>query len=99
MNEYIINLIFKNKTPSRKSVGYLSAFTGALCNILLFITKFIIGVTVNSISITADAFNNLSDLGTNFASFIGFKYADMPADKTIPLVMEGTNTSRHCSYP
>lgn len=84
MNEYIINLIFRNKTPSRKAVGYLSAFTGAFCNILLFITKFIIGIAVNSISITADAFNNLSDLGTNIASFIGFKYADLPADRNHP---------------
>lgn len=84
MNEYIIKLILKDKTPSRKSVGYLSAFTGAICNIFLFITKFIIGMAVNSISITADAFNNLSDLGTNLASFIGFKYADMPADKNHP---------------
>lgn len=84
MNEYIINLVFKKKTPSRKSVGYLSAFTGAFCNILLFITKFTIGIAVNSISITADAFNNLSDLGTNIASFIGFKYADRPADKEHP---------------
>lgn len=84
MNEYIINLIFRNKTPSRKAVGYLSAFTGAFCNILLFITKFIIGIAVNSISITADAFNNLSDLGTNIASFIGFKYSDLPADRDHP---------------
>jgi cation diffusion facilitator family transporter len=84
MNDYILKLIYKNKKPSRKSVGYLSAFTGAICNVLLFITKFIIGVAVNSISITADAFNNLSDLGTNLASFIGFKYADMPADKKHP---------------
>jgi cation diffusion facilitator family transporter len=84
MNEYLIRLVFKNETPSRKSVGYLSAFTGALCNVLLFISKFIVGITTNSISITADAFNNLADLGTNIASFIGFKYSDLPADRNHP---------------
>jgi cation diffusion facilitator family transporter len=84
MNDYIIKKIFKSKPPTRKIVGYWSALTGAICNIILFLTKLIVGITVNSISITADSFNNLSDLGTNLISFIGFKYADKPADRKHP---------------
>lgn len=84
MNKFIIRMIFKNSRASRKSIGYTSALTGAVCNIILFIFKFVTGLLVNSISITADAFNNLSDLGTNLVSFIGFTYADKPADKNHP---------------
>jgi cation diffusion facilitator family transporter len=84
MNKLIINMIYKDKEPSRKSIGYLSALTGAFCNVFLFVAKITIGLTINSISITADGFNNLSDLGTNLISFIGFKYADKPADKNHP---------------
>ncbi|MBV1756253.1 MAG: cation diffusion facilitator family transporter [Dethiosulfatibacter sp.] len=84
MNKLLIRIIFKNKKASRKSIGYISALTGAICNITLFTFKLITGLLVNSISITADAFNNLSDLGTNLVSFIGFTLADKPADKDHP---------------
>lgn len=84
MNKLLISLLFKDKKPSRKLIGYTSALTGALCNIVLFATKLITGLLVNSISITADAFNNLSDMGTNIVSFIGFTLADKPADKDHP---------------
>ncbi len=84
MNQKIIELLLRNKPVSRKTIGYMSAISGALCNIVLFVIKLIVGLLVNSIAITADAFNNLSDLGTNLVSFIGFTYADKPADKDHP---------------
>jgi len=84
MNQLLINFILKNKKSTRKNIGYISAATGAICNLFLFIIKLTVGLIVNSISITADAFNNLSDLGTNIVSFIGFTFADKPADKDHP---------------
>jgi cation diffusion facilitator family transporter len=84
MNKFLIGMLFKNKKATRKSIGYTSALTGAICNIVLFTIKLVTGLLVNSISITADAFNNLSDLGTNMVSFIGFTLADKPADKDHP---------------
>jgi cation diffusion facilitator family transporter len=84
MNKFIIRMLFKRRKATRKSIGYTSALTGAICNIVLFTIKLITGLLVNSISITADAFNNLSDLGTNMVSFIGFTLADKPADKDHP---------------
>ena len=45
----------------RASYGKLSGFVGIVCNLILFISKIIIGLISGSVSITADAVNNLSD--------------------------------------
>ena len=46
--------------------------------------KFAIGTIMNSISIVADGFNNLSDAGSSVISFIGVKMASKPADEDHP---------------
>ena len=43
----------------------LCGVIGILFNVLLFIGKFLAGTLSNSIAITADAFNNLSDAGSS----------------------------------
>jgi len=43
-----------------------------------------IGMVINSISVMADAFNNLSDAASSIISFIGVKLAERPADKEHP---------------
>lgn len=68
----------------RKSYGYLGGTVGVLSNIFLFIIKLIIGLSLNSVAITADAFNNLSDVGSSVITIVGFKIADKPADKDHP---------------
>src|SRR5699024_4381400 len=55
-----------------------------VCNIVLVIFKFTIGVITNSIAIQADGLNNLSDVGSNLASFFGFKLANKHPDETHP---------------
>jgi cation diffusion facilitator family transporter len=50
----------------------------------LFALKLTIGIIINSISIMADAFNNLSDAGSSIISFFGVKLAERPADKEHP---------------
>ncbi|MDE6195765.1 MAG: cation diffusion facilitator family transporter, partial [Erysipelotrichaceae bacterium] len=62
----------------------LMSSIGILANISLFMMKFFIGVIVNSISIRADAINNLSDAGSSFISFVSFKLASKPADEDHP---------------
>ena len=42
------------------------------------------GMLVNSISVMADAFNNLSDAASSVISFVGVKLAGRPADKEHP---------------
>jgi cation diffusion facilitator family transporter len=69
---------------NRQRYGYLSGGVGIVVNLSLFIIKFIIGLLINSVSITADAFNNLSDLGSSIVTIFGFKIADKPADKDHP---------------
>lgn len=68
----------------RARYGTLSAAVGIVCNVFLFILKFIIGRISNSVSVTSDAFNNLSDCAGCAASLFGYKMAEKPADKEHP---------------
>lgn len=72
------------KASVRKKYGFLSGIAGCLCNLLLFAAKLIIGMISGSISITADAINNLSDMGSCMVSLFGFKFSSRPADKEHP---------------
>lgn len=68
----------------RSSYGVLASIVGVICNVILFGIKLIIGMIINSISVMADAFNNLSDAASSIISFIGVKLAERPADKEHP---------------
>lgn len=77
-------LISKNSKNPRQQYGYLAGIVGVAINLLLFGVKMAIGTISNSIAITADAFNNLSDMGSSLITIVGFKIADKPADKDHP---------------
>ena len=68
----------------RERYGALSSAVGIICNIMLTITKFIIGSMTASIAITADALNNLSDAGSSAVTLFSFKLANKPADDEHP---------------
>lgn len=68
----------------RSSYGKLCGIVGILLNLLLFAGKFFAGVVSNSIAITADAFNNLSDAGTSVVTLAGFKLAEQKPDSEHP---------------
>ena len=68
----------------RSAVGRLSGIAGIVCNILLFGGKFLIGTLAGSVSITADAMNNLSDATSSVVTLIGFRLAEKPADEDHP---------------
>ncbi|MBQ7957376.1 MAG: cation transporter [Clostridia bacterium] len=57
---------------------------GIVLNIILASAKLIIGTFSGSISITADAVNNISDAGSSIITLIGFKMSNKPADTTHP---------------
>lgn len=89
MTELLVKLFVKdyNSTENAKvrtNYGILSSLVGIACNVILFLTKLIIGMIINSISVMADAFNNLSDAASSIISFIGVKLAERPADKEHP---------------
>lgn len=89
MTQLFVRLFVKNsddlKDPSvRIRIGYLGSITGIVLNVLLFSGKFIAGLICGAISVTADAFNNLSDAGSSIMSLVGFKMAAQPADEEHP---------------
>ena len=69
----------------RTAYGVLASIVGICCNLLLFTAKIFLGVMVHSISVMADAFNNLSDAASSIIGFIGVKMAQKPADDHHPL--------------
>lgn len=68
----------------RDSYGTLGCVTGIAVNLILAIAKYFAGVVSGSISVTADAINNLSDAGSSIISLIGVKLSSKPADKDHP---------------
>lgn len=89
MTDFLIKLFVKNSdntdnSKTREQIGNFAGISGICANLLLFIIKFIAGTISNSISITADAFNNLSDTGSSVITLIGFKLSSMPPDKEHP---------------
>ena len=73
------------KDPAaRQAYGILCGAVGIFLNLCLFAGKFLAGTLSNSIAITADAFNNLSDAGSSIITLIGFKMAGQKPDPSHP---------------
>lgn len=70
--------------PDRGAVGKLSGVVGIVCNLLLFGFKLLVGTLSGSVSITADAMNNLSDASSSIVTLLGFRLAEKPADADHP---------------
>ena len=89
MTELLLRLAVKPGEPlkskhARATVGKLSGIVGILCNLLLFAGKLTVGTLAASVSITADAMNNLSDATSSIVTLVGFKLAEKPADEEHP---------------
>lgn len=89
MTNLLLHLFVKNadntENPKvRAAIGTLSGLVGIVCNLLLFTFKLLVGTLTCSVSITADAMNNLSDASGSIVTFIGFRVADKPADEHHP---------------
>ena len=69
---------------ARTAAGVLSGCVGIACNLLLFLGKALVGLLTGSVSIAADAMNNLSDASGSIVTLIGFRMADKPADAHHP---------------
>lgn len=90
MTNLLIKLFVKNKNDVedpvvRGNYATLSSVTGIIANFLLFIGKLIIGIFSKSVSIIADAFNNIGDAGSSVVTLIGFRLSGKHADKEHPL--------------
>ncbi len=88
MNTNVIDKITQKKgwnaQQEREKLSILSGAVGIVCNVILCIFKFFVGSVSNSVSITADAINNLSDAGSNIVTILGAKLSSKPVDKEHP---------------
>lgn len=89
MTRLLTRLFIKNpddvkNNATREAYGSLSGVVGIICNLLLCAFKITVGLLTASISIVADGFNNLSDMGSSVITILGFKLANKPADKDHP---------------
>lgn len=64
--------------------GLVAGIFGIISNALLCVFKLIVGIIGNSITIIADAINNLSDAGSSVVTLVGFKLSATPPDKDHP---------------
>lgn len=69
---------------TRAQAGAFAGRVGIALNIALSAAKGTVGLTTGSVSIVADALNNLTDASSNIVSLVGFKLASRPADEGHP---------------
>jgi cation diffusion facilitator family transporter len=89
MTKLLVRLFIKNsenveEPKVRGAYGVLAGIVGIICNVILFLGKLIIGTVSGSVSITADAINNLSDASSNIVTLVGFRLAQKPEDAEHP---------------
>lgn len=73
-----------DKREVRERYGALSGAVGIFVNLLLCAGKFLAGAILGSVSIRADAVNNLSDAGSSLVSLVSFRISSKPADREHP---------------
>ncbi len=84
MTGLLVSLAKKRGGDLRSRLGIMSGVVGILCNVLLCSVKFALGSITGSVSITADALNNLSDAASNIVTIFGTKLSAKPVDKEHP---------------
>ncbi len=87
MTNFIKKIISKKTCDEgvlREKYIIFCGYFGVFCNLLLFFIKFIIGTFMNSIAVTSDAFNNLTDMGSSIVVIIGAKMSSKLPDKEHP---------------
>ena len=89
MTELLLRLVAGDRADyrspdTRARVGSLSGAVGIGCNALLFAGKLAVGLLTGSVSVTADAMNNLSDASSSIVTLLGFRLAQQPPDEDHP---------------
>lgn len=89
MTDILIRLFIRNRENTenarvRENYGKFAGVVGIATNFILFLIKITVGTLFHSISITADAVNNLSDSGSSVVTLVGFKISGKPADAGHP---------------
>lgn len=89
MTEFLIRTFVPDAAKTadravRAAYGNLACVVSILCNVALFLGKFLVGTLFGSVAIAADGMNNLSDASSNVVSLVGFKLGAKPADEKHP---------------
>lgn len=89
MTDLLVKMFVKNYEDTdnisvRTAYGVLASGVGIACNVLLSLAKMMVGMLLHSVSVMADAFNNLSDAGSSIIGLVGVKMAEKPADEDHP---------------
>lgn len=74
----------KQKNPGSPDRGERAGLVGIGVNLLLALCKFVLGFLSGSVSVTADAANNLTDCGSCLLAILGFRLSARPADREHP---------------
>lgn len=80
----LIEWIIARSEGDRGRAGVLAGVVCISLNVVLCVAKALVGILSGSVSIVADALNNLSDASSNIVSVLGFKLASKPADPEHP---------------
>ncbi len=89
MTDLLVKLFIKDSenikdVQVREKYGLLGSIIGIIVNIILSAAKYMIGVMSKSVSITADAINNLADAASCIVTLVSFKLAARKPDKDHP---------------
>lgn len=89
MTEFLLRMFVRDYRDAESprvhsAIGKLAGVTGIVCNLLLFVGKLVVGLLAGSLSILADAVNNLSDASSSVVTLLGFRMAQQPADRDHP---------------
>ena len=84
LSKFINNFNDVENENVRKSYGYVGGIVGVVVNSILFSVELFIGIILNSIAVTADAFHNLTDVASCIITIVSFKLSIKPADKEHP---------------
>lgn len=89
MTTFLLRLFVKDYTHTenpavRSAIGKFAGLAGIVCNMLLFLGKLLVGWSIHSVAIVADAVNNLSDASSSVVTLLGFRLAQQPADADHP---------------
>lgn len=71
-------------TRKRSTFGQTVSIVGIACNVFLVLVKGLAGFAAGSVSVIADAVNNLMDATSNVITLVGFRLASKPADEGHP---------------
>ena len=84
LRRFIPNYTQTADSEVRRRYGTLAGITGIILNLILFAGKLTAGLLAGAISITADAFNNLTDAASSVVTLAGFRLAGQKPDADHP---------------